>query len=38
MDVEPGFGLGVERLIADHLHAGIVELALERRPDFVLGW
>ena len=36
MLVEPGLRLGVERLVADDVHAGGVERRLQRRPDLVL--
>jgi hypothetical protein len=36
MLIEPRFRRGVERLIADHVHARLVELPLEVAPDFVL--
>ncbi len=36
MLIEPILGFGLERFVADHVHSGRIELALESRPDFML--
>ena len=36
MLVEPGLGFRLERLVANHVHAGRIELALQGRPNLVL--